>query len=124
MTDTENTGAVAESELDVEALGLPPKMDLKVDIAEAGPCRKRISVVVPEAEIDIVRNGTIDEFASKASVPGFRVGRVPRNLVKAKFRSEKSQHPRRVRDIASPPSAHVCTGGAGILQWDDILLSA
>ena len=34
MSDTENTGAVAEeSEVDVEALGLPPKMDLKVDIS-------------------------------------------------------------------------------------------
>jgi len=89
VSDTENTGAVAEeSEVDVEALGLPPKMDLKVDIADAGPCRKRISVVVPEAEIDTVRNGTLDEFASQASVPGFRVGRVPRDLVKAKFRQE------------------------------------
>lgn len=88
MSDTENAEAVAESELDTEALGLPPKMDLKVDIAEAGPCRKRISVVVPQAEIDIVRNGTLDEFASKASVPGFRVGRVPRDLVRAKFRQE------------------------------------
>ena len=88
MSDTENTEVVEESEVDVEALGLPPKMDLKVDIAEAGPCRKRISVVVPQAEIDIVRNGTLDEFASKASIPGFRVGRVPRDLVKAKFRQE------------------------------------
>tara|TARA_R110002072_G_scaffold302615_1_gene486790 strand:+ start:49662 stop:51152 length:1491 start_codon:yes stop_codon:yes gene_type:complete len=88
VSDTENTEVVEESEVDVEALGLPPKMDLKVDIAEAGPCRKRISVVVPQAEIDIVRNGTLDEFASKASIPGFRVGRVPRDLVKAKFRQE------------------------------------
>ena len=88
MSDTENTEVVEESNVDVEALGLPPKMDLKVDISEAGPCRKRISVVVPQAEIDIVRNGTLDEFASKASIPGFRVGRVPRDLVKAKFRQE------------------------------------
>ena len=88
MSDTENTEAVAEPELDAEALALPAKMDLKVDIADAGPCRKRISVVVPEAEINIVRNGTLDEFASKASVPGFRIGRVPRGLVQAKFRQE------------------------------------
>jgi trigger factor len=88
VSDAENTEAVAEPEQDVEAQGLPSKMDLKVDITEAGPCRKRISVVVPEAEIDIVRNGTLDEFAAKASVPGFRVGRVPRGLVKAKFRQE------------------------------------
>ena len=88
MSDTENTEAVEESEVGIESSGLPPKMDLKVDIAEAGPCRKRISVVVPQAEIDIVRNGTLDEFASKASVPGFRIGRVPRDLVKAKFRQE------------------------------------
>ena len=59
MSDTENTEAVEESEVGIESSGLPPKMDLKVDIAEAGPCRKRISVVVPQAEIDIVRNGTL-----------------------------------------------------------------
>lgn len=88
MSDTENTATVDESEQDVEALALPTKMDLKVDIADAGPCRKRISVVVPEAEIATVRNGTLDEFASKASVPGFRVGRVPRGLVEARFRQE------------------------------------
>lgn len=94
MSDTENTGTVAETgsatETDQpsEELNLPARMDLKVDIADAGPCRKRISVVVPESEINIVRNGTLDEFASKASVPGFRVGRVPRDLVKAKFRQE------------------------------------
>ncbi len=88
MSDTENTASVAESDQDVEALGLPAKMDLKVSITNAGPCRKRISVVVPEAEITIVRNGTLDEFAAKASVPGFRVGRVPRELVKSRFRQE------------------------------------
>ncbi|NQV28580.1 MAG: trigger factor [Rhodopirellula sp.] len=88
MSDTENAGTVAETEQVVETLDLPVKMELKVDIADAGPCRKRISVVVPEAEIAIVRNNTLDEFASKASVPGFRVGRVPRELVKARFRQE------------------------------------
>ena len=88
MSDTETTESVVESDQNVEAQELPTKMDLKVDITDAGPCRKRISVVVPEAEINIVRNGTLDEFAAKASVPGFRVGRVPRELVKAKFRQE------------------------------------
>ena len=51
MSDAENTEAVAEPEQDVEAQGLPSKMDLKVDITEAGPCRKRISVVVPGARL-------------------------------------------------------------------------
>lgn len=88
MSDTENAATVDEPEQDAEALALPPKMDLKVDIADAGPCRKRISVVVPEAEITTVRNGTLDEFTQKASVPGFRVGRVPRGLVESKFRQE------------------------------------
>lgn len=94
MSDTENAGSVAEPEQEpepeqeAEELGLPPKMDLKVDITDAGPCRKRISVVVPEAEITSVRNGALDEFASQASIPGFRVGRVPRELVKSRFRQE------------------------------------
>ncbi|MDA1164404.1 MAG: trigger factor [Planctomycetota bacterium] len=88
MSDTENTGSVAVSDPESEDQAKTAKMDLRVDIADAGPCRKRISVVVPEAEITTIRNGTLDEFASKASVPGFRVGRVPRDLVKSRFRQE------------------------------------
>lgn len=93
MSDTENEGSVATTDAEateaVEAAmaGLS-RLSLNVDVADAGPCRKRISVVVPESDIQSIRSETLDEFASKASIPGFRVGRVPRGLVEAKFKRE------------------------------------
>jgi trigger factor len=86
-SDVENTDAVDEAQVD-DALDVPWSMSLSVDVHDAGPCRKRIDVVIPEADIAHVRQQTLDEFADKANVPGFRVGRVPRGLVEAKFKRE------------------------------------
>jgi trigger factor len=75
-------------ETDVTEAPSERKMTLHVEIESAGPCRKRIQVVVPEADVSYIRDQTLDEFAGKASVPGFRPGRVPRKLVEAKFGRE------------------------------------
>lgn len=89
MTDSENTvpedDAATESTAVAELLG---KLNLSVDVTDAGPCRKHISVVVAEADVASIRDTTLDEFALKATVPGFRVGRVPRRLVESKFKRE------------------------------------
>jgi len=64
------------------------KMTLGVAISDVGPCRKRIQVSVPEADIAHVRTQLIDDYTAKAQVPGFRVGRVPRQLVLVRFRQQ------------------------------------
>lgn len=87
MSDTENT-AVSDVAEDVDETALPGRLNLKVELEDVGPCRKRIQVVVPESDLNGIRSSTLDEFVSKANVPGFRVGRVPRALVEAKFRRE------------------------------------
>lgn len=89
MTDSENTVSESSSSSESTAVAeLPKKLDLRVDVTDAGPCRKHISVVVAEADVQAIRETTVDEFAAKATVPGFRVGRVPRRLVESKFKRE------------------------------------
>ncbi len=66
------------------------RMALQVKISDIGPCRKKISVTVPEADIAAIRNDALDELADRAQVPGFRVGRVPRALLEKRFKEEIS----------------------------------
>jgi len=87
VSDTESA-AVESEDIIVSPEADPSKLDLKVEVTNAGPCRKRIHVIVPEADIARIRENAIAEFTSKANVPGFRVGRVPRALVESKFRRE------------------------------------
>ncbi|MAT14867.1 MAG: trigger factor [Planctomyces sp.] len=82
MTAEEETtpteGAVAEK----------PKLNLDVKIDNSGPCRKHISVKIKREDIDSAINDTVREFAGSASVPGFRVGHVPADLVRKRFKTE------------------------------------
>ncbi|MEQ9412085.1 MAG: trigger factor [Fuerstiella sp.] len=64
------------------------RLNLTVEIKPIGPCRKHVAVTVPEADIEMLRNASLDEFAEQAEVPGFRVGRVPRSLLQKRFKSE------------------------------------
>ncbi|MCA9051488.1 MAG: trigger factor, partial [Planctomycetaceae bacterium] len=64
------------------------KLNLVVDITTVGPCRKHVSVTVPEADVQMLREASLDEFTEQAFVPGFRQGNVPRSLLQKRFRSE------------------------------------
>ncbi|APZ94240.1 trigger factor [Fuerstiella marisgermanici] len=70
--------------------GEPTKLDLTVEIETVGPCRKHVAVTVPESDLEMLRNDSLDEFADQAEVPGFRIGRVPRSLLQKRFKSELS----------------------------------
>ena len=83
-TDGDST-AVEETELAEEA---QQRLNLKVEVKSTGPCRKHVSVTVPQADIEFIRNLSVDEFADRAEVPGFRIGRVPRDLLQKRFKSE------------------------------------
>lgn len=91
-SEVENTEAVGQAQVEGaepdDAIEPPWKMSLQVEVHHSGPCRKRIDVVIPEADIATIRQKTMEEFVGKANVPGFRVGRVPRGLVEAKFKKE------------------------------------
>lgn len=57
----------------------------KVDISDAGPCRKKIRIEVPAETIDEQLGSSMDTIVTEAEVPGFRKGRAPRRLIEKKF---------------------------------------
>lgn len=64
------------------------RMDLTVEVESTGPCRKHVVVTVSEADIAAVRDESVEELGETAAVPGFRVGRAPKDLLQKRFRSE------------------------------------
>ena len=66
------------------------KMSVTAKIDEVGPCKKHVTVTVPRADIDHFYSESLSELGDQATVPGFRVGHVPRKLVEKRFRQELS----------------------------------
>ncbi len=64
------------------------KLNLNVEISDVGPCKKHVRVMVPRSDIDAIFNVSIDELSISADVPGFRKGRVPKQLISKRFRRE------------------------------------
>lgn len=79
--------AVAETE------GAEPKRKLQIDvqIQDAGACRKHIKVTIPREEIERQFEDSLGNFQRDAHIPGFRPGKAPRQLVVKRFRKEVSE---------------------------------
>jgi trigger factor len=62
-----------------------------VTIEQAGPCKKKVLIEVPEQTI---KNATDEQYKTlqkEAMVPGFRKGRAPRRLLEKRFGKETSE---------------------------------
>ncbi|WZO96049.1 trigger factor [Isosphaeraceae bacterium EP7] len=66
------------------------KLDLDVQISDAGPCKKHLKVAIPRADVDKEFDESFGTMKRQAQVPGFRPGRAPRQLVEKRFRKEVS----------------------------------
>ena len=62
-----------------------------VTIEDAGPCRKKVSIEVPEETIKYSTDNRYEELRKEAIVPGFRKGRAPRRLIEKRFAKETSE---------------------------------
>jgi trigger factor len=67
-----------------------PKLDMSVEITDAGPCKKHIKVSIPRSEIELKYTESLETLRKEAVVPGFRPGKAPRQLVVKRFRKEVS----------------------------------
>jgi trigger factor len=56
-----------------------------VTIEDAGPCRKKVIIEIPEETIRSATDKQYDELRKDALVPGFRKGRAPRRLLEKRF---------------------------------------
>ncbi len=64
------------------------KLDLDVQISDAGPCKKHLKVAIARSEVDRQFEESLGSVKKEAAVPGFRPGRAPRSLVQKRFRKE------------------------------------
>lgn len=56
-----------------------------VQIQDAGPCRKRISIRIPKERVNEKLKESLAAISAEAQVPGFRKGHVPAALVEKRF---------------------------------------
>ncbi len=83
--------AVAEGEGEAEE---KEKIGVRVDIEDAGVCKKKLTVTVPREAIERKLDERFTELEEEAQVPGFRPGHAPRRLVEKRFRRAVSDEVR------------------------------
>ena len=62
-----------------------------VTIEEAGPCKKKVIVEIPEEAIKTAADEQYETLRKEAMVPGFRKGRAPRRLLEKRFAKETAE---------------------------------
>jgi trigger factor len=62
-----------------------------VTIEEAGPCRKKVIIEIPEEKIKNATEEQYETLRKEAIVPGFRKGRAPRRLLEKRFGKETTE---------------------------------
>lgn len=70
------------------------KLNQSVVITDVGPCRKHIKVTVERGDIDDLFSDKYKELVSDSSVPGFRPGKAPKEIVIRKFKKDVSEQVR------------------------------
>ena len=63
----------------------------KVEIEDTGPCKKKISITIPEETIKKEADEQYDALSKDAVIPGFRKGRAPRRLLEKRFGKETAE---------------------------------
>ncbi|MHC4750905.1 MAG: trigger factor family protein [Planctomycetota bacterium] len=62
-----------------------------VTIEEAGPCKKKVVIEIPEETIKNATEKQYEDLRKEALVPGFRKGRAPRRLLEKRFGKEVTE---------------------------------
>jgi trigger factor len=84
---TEDHGPPAEEE---EA----KRLDLSVQIQPRGACQRHVTVTISRGDVDRYLDKAYKKLMPEANVPGFRIGRAPRELVIKRYRKEISEQVR------------------------------
>jgi trigger factor len=88
-TEEESTAPEEEQPTAPEEESTGPKNT--VTIEEAGPCKKKVSIEIPEEKIKNATDEKYKELRKEALVPGFRKGRAPRRLLEKRFGKETTE---------------------------------
>jgi len=63
-----------------------------VSVEEIGPCKKKVTVEIPEETIKEMADEQYQELRRDAILPGFRKGRAPRRLLEKRFGKETKEN--------------------------------
>ncbi|MHC4187723.1 MAG: trigger factor [Planctomycetota bacterium] len=91
----------------------------KVKIEDVGPCKKKISIEIPEENLKQQADQQYENLRRDAVVPGFRKGRAPRRLLEKRFGKETSEQIK-LQLIADASSTAVEENKLDILRDPDI----
>jgi trigger factor len=94
-TETENPATTEAAEPE------KPKLDLKVDIRNVGPCKKHVAVAIDRAEITKQFAESLGSMRRDAKVPGFRPGHAPLSLIEKRFKKEVSEQVKQTLLVAA-----------------------
>lgn len=64
------------------------KLNLTINVDERSACERHITVTVVREDVDRIMDKEFNELKPVAVVPGFRPGRAPMNVIKARFRKD------------------------------------
>jgi trigger factor len=62
-----------------------------VEISDAGPCKKKVSIEIPAEKITKALDEQYEQLRKDAIVPGFRKGRAPRRLLEKRYGKESAE---------------------------------
>lgn len=84
---TPDTATVADAPA---APPVPEKLSQKVEITDAGPCKKHVKVTIDRTAINTRMDEKFSDLMVKtpAHIPGFRPGKAPKKIVQKKFFKE------------------------------------
>ncbi|MGA0367983.1 MAG: trigger factor [Kiritimatiellia bacterium] len=76
---------------------------MNIELEEISPCRRKLSIQVPAEDISSEMDDAVSVYAQSVSIPGFRPGKAPKQMVKARYKKEILG---RLRDHLLPKSYH------------------
>lgn len=79
---------VEQNEGDASSTEPKRKLELEVQVKDAGACKKHVTITIPRAEIDRQYEESLGSLQKEAQVPGFRPGRAPKTLVVKRFKKQ------------------------------------
>ena len=75
---------------------------MNINIENIGPCKKKVHVVCDPQEIENATNSAIKEMREQVSLPGFRKGKVPDDVIRRTFPKELAEETKKhIRDMFS-----------------------
>ncbi len=87
----EKTKEITDEQVDEKSEQKEEEIKNIVTIEDSGPCKKKVSVEIPEEKIKKFIDEQYDNLRKDAAVPGFRKGRAPRRLLEKRFGKETTE---------------------------------